>query len=104
MEKDNIITDVIFRVDSSKDFKGTVFALFPYEIVDNNFNVLSYQHIGQHSSADYQFCIRNSRPATEIEYKALKSELEGIGYNLNLIKKINRNKFNTAIKYYLKCL
>jgi hypothetical protein len=51
MEKDTHITEVIFRVDTTKDFKGTVFALLPNEI-ERNGMVTSYQHVGQHSTAD----------------------------------------------------
>jgi hypothetical protein len=85
--------DVIFRVDTTKDFKGSVFALFPHEIADNRGNVLSYQHIGQHSSADYIHCIRNSKPANIFEYEPLKKELENIGYELNIIKRMNYDKY-----------
>lgn len=92
MEKDTYKTDVIFRVDTTKDFKGTVFALFPHE-VERNGLVTSYQHVGQHSSADYYGCIITSRLATENEAKDLKKELEQLGYNLNVVKKQNRAKY-----------
>ena len=98
MKNEKINIDVIFRVDTSKDFKGTVFALFPHEIADHKYNVLSYQHIGQHSSADYNSCIRYSRPANQFEYNDLKKELESIGYELNIIKRMNYNKFLQATK------
>lgn len=93
MEKDIEITEVIFRVDKSKDFKGTVFALLPHECCDNKGNVTSYQHVGQHSGACYLGCIASSRPATELEYADLKKEMEGLGYNLKVIKKRNHAKF-----------
>jgi hypothetical protein len=91
-------TDVIFRVDTRKNWLGNwtygnVFALFPHEVADNKGNVTSYQHVGQHSSADYNHCIKTSRIATENEYKDLKKELESIGYNLNVIKKQNYQKY-----------
>ena len=42
-----------------------VFALFPTDPADNYGRYCtSYQHVGQHSSADYGHCIRQSRPAT----------------------------------------
>jgi hypothetical protein len=85
--------DVIFRIDTSKDWNGTVFALFPHSVNDTTGNVLSYQHIGQHSSADYKHCINKSKPATETQYNDLKKELEKIGYHLNIIKKQNYKKY-----------
>lgn len=97
MEIDKV--DIVFRVDKSKDFSGTVFALFPHECDNHNGNVMSYQHVGQHSAADYNFCIAKSRPATEQEYAELKQELEDIGYEVNVVKKQNYEKF---LKSYRK--
>lgn len=93
MEKDTHITEVIFRVDKSKDWKGTVFALLPHEVSDFKGNVMCYQHVGQHSGADYKGCIATSRPATETEYADLKAEMESLGYNFKVIKKQNYNKY-----------
>jgi len=98
MKKDNYITDVIFRVDNTKDFKGTVFALLPHECCDIKGSVTTYQHVGQHSSADYQHCIKNSRIATELEYADLKKEMEDLGYDLKVIKKQNYHKFLNSYK------
>jgi len=92
MKKDTHKTDVIFRVDKTKDFENTIFALFPH-IKEHNNSVLYYQHIGQHSTADYDHCIKTSKLATENEYKNLFIELESIGYNLNVIKKRNYKKY-----------
>jgi len=93
MEKDNYITDIVFRVDTSKDFKGTVFALFPHEVSDEKGHVNSYQHVGQHSSADYNHCINTSKLATAEEYADLKEEMESIGYKINVVKKRNYDKY-----------
>ena len=93
MEKDNYVTDVIFRVDTTKDFKGVVYALFPHEVNDSKGSILSYQHVGQHSSVDYQHCISKSRLASDTEYKELKEELESLGYNLRVVRKQNYTKF-----------
>ncbi|MCC6447278.1 MAG: hypothetical protein IT215_01155 [Chitinophagaceae bacterium] len=94
MEKDDYITEIMFRVDKSKDWKGTVYALIPHECSDFKGNVSSYQHVGQHSGANYQHCIQTSRPATEAEYADLKAEMEnGHGYNIKVIKKRNYDKF-----------
>lgn len=85
MNKNNFITEVMFR-----KVKGEVIAMFPYEKYDA-FNVLSYMHIGQHSSCHRNF-VYMSKPATESEYASLKNELEQIGYNLKIIKRINYEK------------
>lgn len=75
---------VIFR----KDRTGDVFALFPTDCADNTGRYCGcYQHVGQHCSADYDHCIRNSRPATPAEYADLKTELERIGYTLRVIRR-----------------
>jgi hypothetical protein len=92
-------TQVIFRVDNTKDFKGTIFALFPYLIEDNRFGkVLSYQHLGQHSTADYKHCIRTSTPATQEQYQRLFDELTNIGYNLEITHKQNYRQYQKLFK------
>jgi hypothetical protein len=94
MKKDNFKTDVIFRVDTTKDFKGQVFAVFPHDVTTTRGEIGMYCHVGQHSSADYNACISQSRPATEKEAKDLKNELENaVGYNLNVMKRRNYNKY-----------
>ena len=81
--------DVIFR--KWKD--GSILALFPYCVDTYEGSVMCYEHTGQHSSADYKYCISSSKLAKEHEYKPLKAELESMGYNLNVIKRQNYNKF-----------
>jgi hypothetical protein len=98
MELDTEVTDVIFRVDKTKDGKGTVFALLPHECCNHTGSVTTYQHLGQHSSADYKYCIASSSPASEKEYANLKQEMEGYGYNFNVVMKQNYNRFLTS--YY----
>jgi hypothetical protein len=80
--------DVIFRFG-----KYGVFALFPHNVEDSKGHVLSYTHVGQHSVADYDYCIRISKPATEEQYKQLEKELTSIGYELNIIKRRNYDKY-----------
>lgn len=82
----------MFRVDTTKDWKGTVFAILPYEI-ERNGQITTYQHIGQHSSGEYQLCLKLSRPATETEYAELKAEMESLGYNIKVIKKQNYKRY-----------
>jgi len=99
MKKDKQKTDVVFRIDTTKDFKGIVFALLPHECCDYKGNVTTYQHVGQHSGADYSHCIRTSRPATKKEYNDLKKEMEiHYGYNLNVINRRNYNKYLQSYK------
>jgi len=85
--------DIVFRVDTSKDFKGTVFALFPHEVADHKGHVNSYQHIGQHSGADYRGCIATSKLATPMQYADLIAEMESLGYDINIVKKQNYAKY-----------
>jgi len=75
---------VIFRKDPPSD-GGNVFALFP-EIPSDRNGLLctSYEHVGQHSGADYYGCIQRSKPAKPEEYDALRKELEGRGYALDI--------------------
>lgn len=93
MNRDKQITEVIFRVDNSKDWRGTVFALLPHEVSDLKGNVTTYQHIGQHSSADYMYCIAKSRLATEKECADLKNEMEGLGYNFQKVTRQSQKKY-----------
>lgn len=85
--------DVIFRVDTGRDFKGEIIAIFPHEIATLRGHVTIYVHVGQHSSADYQKCIKTSRLASEQEAKDLKAELEYLGYSLNILRKQNYKKY-----------
>ena len=84
-------TQVIFRI-----WRKEVIALFPYEIADMKGNCLSYQHIGQHGAANYSAIVYESRPATPAEYADLKAELEKLGYQLEVIRKRNNQRFSDA--------
>ena len=53
------------------------------EDVENTF--VGYVHLGQHTAVSNSFLAEKCRKATEEEYKDLKTELESIGYNLNII-------------------
>lgn len=95
MEKDKHITEVVFR----KLIDGDIIALFPYIIDDQVGNVQSYMHVGQHSAADYQATILQTKLATKSEYEELKDELENYcGYNLKVIKRYNHNKYMVALR------
>ena len=97
-EIDSLPTDIMFRVDTTRDFKGTVFAVFPHECADYKGNVTTYQHIGQHSAGDYGYCIESSRPATPNEFADLKKEMEYLGYLVNVVRKQNRDKYLCSYK------
>ena len=78
-------TKVIFR----KWRGGNVLALFPEIPADIHGQFCqSYEHIGQHGSADYTHCIGKTTPANPGEYQDLKEELEKIGYRLNVVDRI----------------
>ena len=87
-KQDTYITDVVFRID-----RYGVFAMFPHECSDHKGNVTTYQHIGQHSGANYKYCIGNSRKATDVESKDLLAELKSMGYNVKIVQRQNYDKF-----------
>ena len=94
MKKDKTKTDVIFRIDTTKNFKGEVIAIFPHKVETYRGEVGIYVHVGQHSAADYNICLKTSRLATVKERADLKKELElNYGYNFNIIKKRNYSKY-----------
>jgi hypothetical protein len=90
MKRDKEKTTVIFR-----KFKGgEIIALFPEIQADmSKGNCQSYQHIGQHGAASYDL-VSNTKLATANEYGDLKKELEDIGYNLEIKKRINKRWFD----------
>jgi hypothetical protein len=87
-QKDNYKTKVVFR----KFKNGEIIALFPYEIINRKWNCNSYMHLGQHGEADYHGLITVAKLAKENEYIELKNELESIGYNLDIVEKVNYKK------------
>jgi len=91
MKKDKIKTKVLFLLEiSDEPGKYDVFALFPEEHAyhkdhpRHKTTFMCYAHIGQHSacSTDYY---KNCPPATPEQYKDLKTELESLGYNLEIL-------------------
>lgn len=84
MEKDNFRTPVVFR----KFKEGDIIALFTEDKYNEHSGlIMSYQHIGQHGSADYSCVIMKTLPAKEQEYFDLYQELTSLGYDLRIIKK-----------------
>jgi hypothetical protein len=77
----NETTRVVFRIGKG-NLRG-LFALFPDDEEGPGL-CGSYEHVGQHGSAAYSYCIQSSRPATPAEYAELKKELESEPYNYKL--------------------
>lgn len=88
-------TDVIFRTIKED---GQVIAVFPHVPFDFNGNMTSYMHIGQHSASSYPFYRDCTVPSEKSAYKALKRELEDLGYNLQVRKRRNHDKFSEAFR------
>ena len=61
-----------------------VIALFPNIEWDTQGNIASYMHIGQHGGASPEL-FTDLDKASEEESQALKTELESIGYKLEVI-------------------
>ena len=91
MEKDKEITEVIFR----KENNGDIIAAFPYVSYASNYGVLYYCHIGQHGECKWSYFTGCTKPAKPEDYEDLKKELEGLGYNLRVIKKPCHRKMCT---------
>jgi len=72
-------TLVVFRKWSN----GDIIALFPCEDVGLGY-CNSYEHIGQHSGADYTGVVKMTKLATQKEYIYLYKELQLIGYSLKV--------------------
>ena len=79
-------TPVVFRVWNRRPYD--VLALFPTIPADNmGYLCSSYEHLGQHSPANYKSCIKVSRPATKREAAPLLAELRRIGYRLQIVER-----------------
>ncbi len=86
---------VKFLIERDSEDQDDVFAYFPNEKYYGNPDTsnagygfdfkmrTSYAHIGQHSACHPDYT-KECKPATQEQYKDLKSELESIGYNLKI--------------------
>jgi hypothetical protein len=87
-------TKVLFR----KDNYGII-AYFP-EISESKTDpmiCMCYSHVGQHSSAHIEYIQTETKSCTEEEYSSLKKELEYIGYELKVIKRMSREMHENRI-------
>lgn len=78
-------TKVVFRAFTD----GDIIAIFPDENVNAYGELLSYMHNGQHGAADRRI-VRKTTKATEKQYKPLFDELTAIGYDLQVVSRLNR--------------
>lgn len=74
-------TPVIFRKWPKRE-GGDIIALFPTLVgTMDPYTCESYEHIGQHGSADPQGVMRRTEPTKPAEYADLMEELKSIGYD-----------------------
>lgn len=87
-------TIVVFRIWPKRE-GGDVIAIFP-ELPGtmDPYTCQSYQTIGQHGSCDPSGLTNKLRLATSTEYAELMSELERIGYVLDVRKRIPSNSLD----------
>ena len=83
-------TPVIFRKWPASE-GGDIIAIFPTELGTNDpYTSSSYEHVGQHGSADPVGVIRDTVPAKPSEYADLRAELEGVGYDdLKVVQRLS---------------
>lgn len=74
--------EFLYEMDGS----GEVFAYFPNTKFNDNDLRDCYSHIGQHSSCSIDYA-ENCKEAKYEDYSDLKSELENIGYKLEVLNK-----------------
>ncbi len=90
MKKDTEITEVIFR----KEKDGDIMAILPYEPFNHVRNVVAcYVHTGQHGGCHFDYALKETKPAKPNEYADLLAEMNGLGYNIKAIKRINYRKY-----------
>lgn len=87
MQQDTEKTKVVFRKFSD----GEVIAMFYEDQRPSKYGTIcmSYLQMGQHGEASLSL-VSDTKLATPEEYADLKEELESIGYNLDVRKRIQR--------------
>jgi hypothetical protein len=76
-------TRVVFCLIPNEPQKDEVIA-FLYDVPANSGNVMSYMHTGQHSEASKGFSFECKLASPE-QYSDLKTELELLGYELQVM-------------------
>ena len=83
MKKDKFKTKVIFYKETDN-----ILAVFPEIKSDLQGNISCYASLGQHSGMHPEYS-KDLPIATKIEYNDLFTELENLGYNLEVVKNEN---------------
>jgi hypothetical protein len=78
-------TKVIFRKWPGSQHVIALFPRVPHDVLGRYCE--SYMQVGQHGGADPGL-VNNTVPATPAEYGPLKAELEGLGYELDIARRI----------------
>lgn len=100
---------VIFRKFKNWRFRteymlSKLIAIFPEEATDKNIDhCSSYMHIGQHGVCSISHVMNLTVPAKPKEYRFLKEELEGKGYNLEVRLRISRKMNDLRCKRAANC-
>ena len=89
--------EIVFKKDKETN---EVIAFMPYDYQTWQGEFTCYAHLGQHSLTNDEY-YRACKLATPDEYKDLKAELESIGYNVEVIKKVNGRKSSIAYQDFL---
>lgn len=89
---------MIFKKDTKNN--NEIIAFMPYEFCNWQGQFTCYAHIGQHSSCDYGYYLQ-CKPATYQEYKPLLEELKSIGYDIQVINRINGKLFREKYQDFL---
>ncbi|HMA20697.1 MAG TPA: hypothetical protein VKO87_07825 [Gemmatimonadaceae bacterium] len=92
-DDDNKPVPVLFRADRTQrggaGDRVEITAVFPTLPGTSDPDTMTcYAHIGQHSTCSIGWYREKTRPASPAEYKALQTELEGLGYVLDVRERL----------------
>jgi len=79
--------DVIFREEND----GKVVAVFPHNVFDLQGNCTCFTIEEGHAACDYNYILKETKPAKE--FSKLYKFLDGMGYDLRVIKCRNYDKY-----------
>ena len=91
-------TKVIFR-KTLPEWGGETIAIFPALAGDSNpyRTCMSYERVGQHGAITLDF-MKFTLLTTPENYTSLKAELESIGYDLQVAKRMTRKDLQARIE------